>query len=142
MGFVRLAAPTARTAVGAPMRRASGWYETVSPRGIVRSPAPNRRWDRGPPASTPIAARAPGRPRAGAERAPEPQVGGREGVRLAEGAHRDVVRRPRADAGDGDEARDRVLEPARGVQHGLPARNGAGERTDGRGPGAREADRG
>src|SRR5438046_312896 len=57
-------------------------------------------------------------PRAVAERAPKPQVGRREGIGLAQRAHRDVVRRPRADAGDGGEACDRVLAPARGVGHG------------------------
>src|SRR3989441_1119417 len=146
-GLAPFAAPTARTAAGVPMRRASVWYETVSP-GAPPAARPAQDSPRASPApGAPRPPRPPPAPRRGgppavAERAPEPQVGRREGVGLAEGAHRDVVRRPRADAEHGGEARDRVLEPARGVEHELSARHGAGKPADGRGPATREADRG
>ena len=51
-GFAPLAAPTARTASGAPTRRAISRYETVVPTGIVLSASQTRRWNGVPPVST------------------------------------------------------------------------------------------
>src|SRR5438552_4182452 len=54
-----------------------------------------------------------GERRAVARRAPEAEVSGGERVRLVERAERDVVRRPRADAGELREAGDVRVEVAR-----------------------------
>ena len=51
-GLAPFAAPTARTAVEAPMARATSAYERVVPAGIARRAAQTRRWKGVPPAST------------------------------------------------------------------------------------------
>ena len=80
-------------------------------------------------------------PAAVPEGAAQHEVAGGKRIRLAAGAHRDVVRRPGADPGDLAQARDQLVELEPAVERKPAVRDGARERADRRGARAREPDR-
>src|SRR5581483_11553405 len=80
------------------------------------------------------------RSRAVRERLAETEVARGKGVGAAVAAQRDVVRGPRADARDRAEPRDDGVERRPGVERERPGARRRRERTDRRGPRAREPD--